>query len=183
MKHDVINKIIQDKGYKSYLEIGIAYGHNFQLINCENKKGVEPELIPNKKVADKTFKGTSDDFFKQNTETFDLIFIDGLHHAEQLEKDIINSYDVLNNGGMILIHDINPYNEAMTIVPRQQEQWTGTCFQVWAGIIENTKLKTEYLEDKYGLGVIHKTRAKPKEGMTLDITYADFDKDRKKWIN
>lgn len=183
MKHNVINQIIQKNGYKSYLEVGVSYGHNFQLIKCENKKGVDPEEVPNKRVSELCFKGTSDEFFAQNKEKYDLIFIDGLHHADQLEKDIINAYDSLTSNGMLILHDINPFNEAMTVVPRIQDQWTGDLFKVWAGVIENTNLKTEYLEDKYGLGVIYKTRTRPKKGMTLDITYQEFDENRSKWIN
>ena len=51
---------------------------------------------------------TSDEFFSQNKETFDLIFIDGLHIHEQVLKDIDNSLNVLNENGVILLHDCLP---------------------------------------------------------------------------
>jgi hypothetical protein len=71
---------------KSYLEIGVSGGENFQKIRCENKVGVDPEP-----TSPATIFLPSDDFFKQNKETFDVIFIDGLHHSDQVLRDINNS--------------------------------------------------------------------------------------------
>ena len=40
-----------------------------------------------------TYKMTSDEFFAAHGEKrYDLIFIDGLHHAEYVERDIITRY-------------------------------------------------------------------------------------------
>ena len=56
---------------------------------------------------------TSDEFFKNNKDQFDLIFIDGLHHYNQVKKDIINSVEVLKDGGIILM--LIAYLEIITI--------------------------------------------------------------------
>jgi hypothetical protein len=178
-KHETINEIIKEKGYTSYLEVGVAKLDNFKHIKCDVKLGIDPIATesPNIKKLD------SDAFFDANTDKFDCIFIDGLHHAEQLEKDVINAYNSLNKGGCIIMHDINPFTKEMAMVPRIQEQWTGDCFKCWAGIVTTTKLKTEYKAEKYGLGVIYKTLAKPKEGMTLsDLTYEEFAENRSTYI-
>jgi len=178
-KHETINKIIEDNNYISYLEIGVANRANYNAIRCNRKIGVDPKCTATENI----YKLTSDDFFLSNEDTFDCIFIDGLHHSEQLEQDIINAYKVLNKGGRIILHDINPFTEEMTIVPRIQEQWTGDCYKVWCGIIDNTKLKTEYYPEKYGLGVIVKSNAKPKVGMTSNISYIDFIDNKYRYIN
>ncbi len=170
-KHETINDIIKDKGYTSYLEVGVAKLDNFKHIKIDNKKGIDPTATKSENIV----KTDSDEFFKSNKDKFDCIFIDGLHHAEQLEKDVINAYKYLNKGGCLILHDINPFTKEMAIVPRTQEQWTGDCFRVWAGVVTKTKLKTEYKAEKYGLGIIYKSLAKPKEGMTLDITYEEFN--------
>jgi hypothetical protein len=39
---------------------------------------------------------TSDEFFEINKSTYDIIFIDGLHIDEQVERDIINGLKILN---------------------------------------------------------------------------------------
>jgi len=57
---------------------------------------------------------TSDDFFKKNlNEKFDLIYIDGDHHADNVLRDARNSFKLLNRGGFIVFDDFlwGYYNE------------------------------------------------------------------------
>lgn len=53
----------------------------------------------------KKFKGTSDEFFKQNTETFDFIYIDGDHTAYGVLKDAVNAFESLEVGGILAFDD------------------------------------------------------------------------------
>ncbi len=53
----------------------------------------------------KKFKISSDDFFKNNTISFDVIYIDGYHKGSQVFKDFINSWKILNNNGVIIFDD------------------------------------------------------------------------------
>ena len=39
---------------------------------------------------------------------YDLVFVDGLHIADQVERDIVNSLAALAPGGMVVLHDCNP---------------------------------------------------------------------------
>tara|TARA_B100001057_G_scaffold498338_1_gene605023 strand:- start:67 stop:792 length:726 start_codon:yes stop_codon:yes gene_type:complete len=51
-------------------------------------------------------KSTSDDFFLQEIdERFDLIYIDGNHHADNVYKDSINSFKLLNKKGLMIFDD------------------------------------------------------------------------------
>ena len=50
-------------------------------------------------------KNTSDEFFKNNTKIFDIIYIDGFHEAPQVYKDICNSWHCLNKNGIIICDD------------------------------------------------------------------------------
>ena len=94
----LINDLISDLNYKSYLELGVSVGESWKLIYCENKIGVDP-------TQGGTHRKTSDDFFIDNTKNFDVIFIDGLHTYEQCQRDCINSLKFLNPRGVILFHD------------------------------------------------------------------------------
>ena len=76
---DVINFLIRQYGYRSYLEIGVDKNRNYNHIECKLKHGVDPNVPC-------TFKMTSDEFFATTSTMYDLIFIDGLHEAEQVEK-------------------------------------------------------------------------------------------------
>lgn len=156
MRTDIINGIIEANGYVSYLEIGVADGRNLDGVFCSVKKGVDPEPErPNVMV----YSGTSDEFFSSTSEKFDLIFIDGLHHSEQVERDIVNSYARLNKGGAILVHDCIPPNEICTRMPRETREWCGDVFRATSGFIKTygSKIRHEFLEDPYGLLMIKKT--------------------------
>jgi hypothetical protein len=129
---ELLNALAKKYNLKSYLEIGINNkANNYNKIICENKVGVDPA------VNDSEIRGmTSDAYFeaiKDNNPApvFDLIFIDGLHHADQVKRDFENSLRCLSDNGYIVIHDVLPENEAGTIVPRETKQWWGDVYK-WA---------------------------------------------------
>lgn len=110
---DIINYFIENRNYKKYLEIGVFDGKNIENVICENKMGVDPSPICSKETLEKyIIKTTSDNFFKlldedsSNENKFDIIFIDGDHHYQQVIKDIYNSLKHLSENGIILLHDI-----------------------------------------------------------------------------
>ena len=146
---DIVQNIIKKKNYKKYLEIGCFDDELFNYINCEKKVGVDP-------VSGGTIRKTSDQFFSDNNDYFDCIFIDGLHEYKQVRKDILNSLKFLNRGGLILLHDCLPNNYFEQAIPRCQWTWNG---DVWKAIVESRKSKdidvyTCYAD--YGIGVIIK---------------------------
>lgn len=68
------------------------------LYDSKTKQGQEENKIIK-------YKGTSDDFFKNNKETYDFIYVDGDHTAYGVIKDAISSYECLNIGGIIAFDD------------------------------------------------------------------------------
>lgn len=161
-RQQIINGLIQKNNYSSYLEIGVQNPQScFNRINCEYKQGVEPfpkikefNYTPNIHIK------TSDDYFESNEEKFDIVFIDGLHHDDQVIKDIENSLNILNDGGTIVVHDCLPSSE------REQERddhggvWLG---DVWKGIahlrITRDDIKIEVVDSDLGCGVITKNKS------------------------
>lgn len=173
-RSDTINTLIRQNKYTSYLEVGLGDGEHFRTVVCRYKKGVD--IIPCPNIF--TEQIDSDSFFAKNTTTFDIIFIDGLHHADQVERDIRNAYKVTNKNGIILVHDIKPHNEQMTKVPRETESWTGDVFKAWYGFIKaNPHIKTGYFDEKYGLGAIYKTEGTDivdDEFTLYDLSYESY---------
>ena len=51
------------------------------------------------------FKNTSDEYFTNSNERFDIIYIDGWHEAPQVYKDLNNSWNSLNINGLIICDD------------------------------------------------------------------------------
>ena len=50
-------------------------------------------------------KKSSDDFFTTNKLTYDVIYIDGYHKAEQVFRDCVNSWKNLNINGILICDD------------------------------------------------------------------------------
>lgn len=111
IRANAINYVINKYKYNnpSYLEIGVFNGGTFVNVNSNNKDGVDTEDYCLCKYVN--YKMTSDEFFKNNKKTYDIIFIDGLHTAYQVSKDICNSINFLKPNGVILIDDVFPHNE------------------------------------------------------------------------
>ena len=177
MRWDIINRIADIYGAKSYLEIGIGTKENLYKIKCQKKIGVDPlkTLRPDRCC-------TSDEFFRDNTEKFDIIFIDGLHHKAQVIKDIENALKALTENGTIVVHDCNPTSEAMQAVPRIQGEWTGDVWKAWQYIrAKYDNLSMCVLDTDYGVGVIRK--GKQPAFTEIAETYQQFDEHRKLILN
>ncbi len=176
---DIVKKIIEIKGFNSYLEIGCDQNELFKTVNINKKIGVDP-------VSGGTHRMTSDKFFEKNKDKFDLIFIDGLHTYKQVRKDILNSLDSLNDKGFLLIHDCFPLSYFDQAVPRAQRKWNG---DVWRAI---TELRT-YDEINVcvgsfdnGIGLIFKSKNKNKLFIDNDfkkIKFKDYYENYKNYLN
>jgi hypothetical protein len=152
---EIINGFIYKNNYKSYLEIGVNTpsqpGYNWVGVKIDIKHGVDPNV-------DTTYRMTSDDFFEKHiTQKYDIIFIDGLHIFEQVYRDIINSLNNLNEGGIIVVHDCNPVTEITQRRVRASDAWHG---DVWKAIvklrIENSDLDICTVNTDEGCGIIKK---------------------------
>jgi len=162
---EIIQKIIDLKNYKTYLEIGCDDNFVFNQIKLKDKIGVDPYSGGNLRMS-------SDEFFKDNKKKFDCIFIDGLHYYYQVRKDIINSLNSLNDNGVVLVHDCLPKNYFQQAIPRSQMVWTG---DVWRAIVEMRTFKnidTCVCFADMGIGIIIKRYNKK----ILQLTNTNFRK-------
>lgn len=158
---DLIQSIITKQKYKNYLEIGCDNDENFSKILINKKIGVDP-------LKGGTLRMTSDDFFRNNKNYFDIVFLDGLHTYEQTIKDIDNSLKYLNKNGVIIVHDCLPKKIWNQIVPRIYGHWNG---DVWKAIVQSRTYKdadTYTLIADHGLGIIFNRQNK--NLLKLDIT-------------
>ena len=161
---DLIKHVIKKNDYKNYLEIGCHNNEVFDKIEIE-KIGVDP-------ISGGNYKGTSDKFFKKNLKKFDCIFIDGLHEYSQVRKDILNSIEILNKDGIIILHDCLPPSISHQRVPRTRYTWNG---DVWKAIVEARTwehVDTYTVLSDQGLGLIKKE----KNSNVLNIGNVSFKK-------
>jgi hypothetical protein len=157
-RFDIINYLIEKNSFVNYLEIGVFHGENIRKVKASHKDGVDPGaegyIIP-----EVNYPITSDAFFDLiNGHTdikYDVIFIDGLHHSDQVTKDIENSLKHLVPNGYIVLHDCNPISYESQLIPRETIVWNG---DVWKSIL-NLRLNREDLvvrvvDTDFGVGIV-----------------------------
>lgn len=173
--NEVLNALIRHFGYHSYLEIGSGgRGANFDRVNCPEKLSVDPDPTC---LADRI--QSSDEFFATNDRTFDLVFIDGLHHAGQVYRDIVNSLACLNPNGSIVCHDLSPRSELEQRVPRDSQSWTGDCWKAWVRVrLLFDNLEMFVVDTDHGCGIIRRGGKS-----TPLLTWDTFDTLRQLWLN
>lgn len=180
-RYDIINALIKKYDYKSYLEIGVQNRENcFKKIQCNIKICVDPD-----KNAKADYLLTSDEYFNMNKNKFDIIFIDGLHHSEQVMKDMLNALNCLHDNGSIVVHDCNPKERIHQVVPRISRVWNGDCWRAWVQLrAKRDDLDMFVVDTDYGCGVIQQgAQLSPLYLKNIDLTYESFSKERKTWLN
>lgn len=186
---DLLNHLASRYNLTRYLEIGVQdASQNFDKINCRLKHGVDPDI-----ESGATHLMTSDEFFEYNKDHsqpdkpvfcyYDLIFIDGLHTADQAKKDFENALKCLSRKGFIVIHDCNPEKEEHTIVPRPKPtgHWNG---DVWRFAVHFYGYgMTNYTVDiDNGCKVIYPNGAIFKTGIS-EMPWSEFNKNKKKYLH
>ncbi len=167
---DVINKLLSGFDRPThYLEVGVRDPRdNFLKIESKTKYSVDPGLEMEENLAD--FKCTSDEFFEgmnqgqwQNLPAkFDVIFIDGLHTAEQVDRDIANALEVLSEDGFVVLHDCNPPTQwhAREEFGFQRSpagaHWNGTTWKAFVKWRKNKTLFSFCVDTDWGVGVLSK---------------------------
>jgi len=175
----IVNKIIDLKNYKTYLEIGCDQDELFSSVKIEKKIGVDPN-------NGGTHRMKSDLFFEENNQNFDIVFIDGLHEYHQVKKDILNSINCLNPNGIVLVHDCFPMSYYDQAIPRAQRKWNG---DVWKAITElrtfdNLNICVGAFDN--GIGLIQKKNNQNKlllKTKIKDLKYTDYFNNYNQYLN
>jgi hypothetical protein len=114
----------------AYLEVGIRQGHSLALAHCPSI-GIDPRFTLEPKFGLTTegrdppvhlFETTSDRFFEKQDALqilqlphVDFLFLDGMHQADFLMRDIINAERLAAPQSIIALHDCVPIDIAMTL--------------------------------------------------------------------
>lgn len=125
---------------KVYVEIGVFQGETLGLARSGTSAiGIDPAP---RSGARRTYVAeteihtmTSDEFFKRLDEKnlsvpglFDLVFIDGLHHFDQVIRDFINVERYCHAKSVVVFHDTLPIASQVASRERASGFW---CGDVW----------------------------------------------------
>ena len=180
-RREVIQQLIDTKGFKTYLEIGVFLGKLFYSIKAKTKIAVDPNVKfsrfklfkrsfrykNNTNLTAKSYKLTSDGFFQKKAafvfrrRPLDICLVDGMHEYSFALRDVENSLKFLQPGGVIVMHDCNPATpeaamDFATWGTRQyKDDWNG---DVWKAVVhlrsQRDDINVFVLNTDYGLGVI-----------------------------
>lgn len=143
----MLYKILEQfSGKFSFLELGKGVdGRSDELAKA--RFGIEIQSVDTEVNSNPTHLMTTDEFFEQNLDEFDVIYIDACHKALQVAKDFNNAIKVISKGGLIFCHDLVPPTWARTGI--------GDCdiaYLVYLNLAKSNNIYT-YLSD-WGLTVV-----------------------------
>lgn len=170
---------------RSYLEIGSASGASLALASCKSI-AIDPNFrlgteFFGSKPACLLFKMGSDEFFADNDPVaifgrpIDLAFIDGMHLAEFLLRDFINTERCSRPNSVIVMHDCLPVDTAIARRPesygesrRHPGWWTGDVWKVLPILAKYRPELAVYAIDAAPTGLVLITGLNPKSTILAD---------------
>lgn len=196
---DIINFLLSlNKEDTCYLEIGVRNPeNNFNHIKATKKYSVDPGVEFKENPVD--FRITSDEFFEKlstneilsNDMRFHVIFIDGLHLAPQVDKDIQNALKYITKDGFIVLHDCNPPTEWHARESFEYngspagKKWNGTTWKAFLKWRFNSSVNSCCVDSDWGVGVLskHYQIGKNIESANPFFEYSLLNENRKEYLN
>jgi hypothetical protein len=151
----ILSMVSEKYGHQTYLEIGTDRDDIFSEARKRFKVavGVDP-------LSGGTLRMTSNEFFTTNTQYFDMIFVDGLHEANQVYADVMNALRWLSPGGTVLMHDCNPHgilsNRAAYPLPPNVRYWNGDTWKAVVALRLLDYIDIVVVDADHGVAVIRK---------------------------
>lgn len=184
---DIINHFVHKLNAEDYLEVGTFTGYTLDGCKAPNKLGVDPNCEHYRGINEVVCT-TSDRFFATlpPDRKFQICFIDGLHESNQVLRDIYNCLNHLSEGGVIILHDLNPPTELHTTTGDSQGNWNGDCYKAAINIQANIGVDLVTVDTDWGVGIL---KPNPKDQWipfyvkNYDGTWEYFNKYRKELLN
>jgi hypothetical protein len=145
-RNRVVQSVLDLFDAPDYLEIGVNKGMTFNALKAATKVAVDPKFLFDFNAVAAEVPGTSfhettsDDFFGRIAARgagFDVIYLDGLHTAEQTIRDLINAISFLKPNGVIIIDDVFPCSYVASLPDRHEtrviRKATGDTLGAWMG--------------------------------------------------
>jgi hypothetical protein len=181
-----------------YLEIGVRNpDDNFNKILTFKKYSVDPGFEYKSNPVD--FKLASDAFFEELRQDrllgkavkFDVIFIDALHLAEQVDRDIKNALDFIEDDGFVILHDCNPPTEWHSretfnfYFTPAGGFWNGTTWKAFLKARFNPTIQSCCIDTDSGVGILSKNWAigNAIEPANEFFEFGNLDLNRKEQLN
>ncbi len=164
---EMIAKGMHDAGFnKTYLEVGLRAGSTFARVApyFTVAVGVEADsthfaTCSDLRIPNAQLQLMKSDFFFEHLDNvrFNLIFIDANHHFDYVRRDFDNAFKVVEDGGLILLHDTFPPSAEVC----DENGYCNDCYKIGDHIKKHYVSKgiAEFstLPFYYGIGIVRKT--------------------------
>jgi hypothetical protein len=178
-KEDIINYLINSFYYKSYLEIstvtsGFVYD---KIINIEKHLFLyQTEYHENINIREDITENIT--IIKNLTllEKYDIIFVDPYHTFEQSYDDICLAFKLLNDNGIIVIHDCYPKYKELAKKQYKYGPWCGETYKALINFnYKNNMVQTYVVDCDFGCGIILKNKSRLFPYLLKDIIVDNID--------
>ncbi|MGI8973380.1 MAG: class I SAM-dependent methyltransferase [Gaiella sp.] len=200
-----VQATIDAVGGGRYLELGVKDGDCFHAVDVETRVAVDPRLAFRVPVRARLrralgattgtlyYATTSDAFFRRfapKLAPFSVVFVAGLHTYDQSYRDVEHALEVLEPGGVVVVHDCNPASTAAA-APTLREavategyagDWNGDVYKTIVRLRARDDLRVAVLDCDQGLGLV--SRGVPETPLELSVdeierlAYDDLARDR-----
>lgn len=191
-KGDVINRLVRQFGFKRYLEYNkLDGGKCFSEVVCESKTlAFIPEHAYLDGPATERLLRTTAAFGTRDIltlpqlldrhagERFDLILYDPVHVRPEVDEVARALPALLNPGGILIVHDCNPEDEAITSVERCPGAWVGETYKAFALLRHHNPGKALTVAEDFGCGLVWNKDLVLDYPLDTDLTYQQFDAQR-----
>jgi len=139
---------------------------------------------------------SSDQFFEDFNEKYDIIFIDGWHSEAQVDRDTAGALSHLNEGGTVVLHDTEPRRESaaknippgpVVLGPHGTEGgWHGAGWRSFVKLrCTNPNLYMCVIRCNCGIGIIRPGKQKIYDAAPVEecLTWEYFHKHRVALLN
>ena len=157
--YEVITEIVRGCAFESFLEIGIGCGVLAAKLKdrCPLLKQVTGVDIldgsPPPEGVEWIREVGSDQFFQTDERTWDAIFVDGDHMRPQATRDVVNAMKVLNDDGLIFLHDTYPPN---SLAQTTGHMVCGDVYKTYLALAERTDVEVVTLPLWCGLTIVRR---------------------------
>jgi hypothetical protein len=97
---------------------------------------------------------------QQRSAQVDICLVDGLHTYDCTTRDLTSTYDILSDGGVLVVHDCAPVTEAVASPIFAPNDWSGESYRSYLDfVLTRDDLDYFTVDIDYGCGIIIKNRA------------------------
>lgn len=187
-KGDIINRLIRQFGFKRYLEYNKFDGtSHFDRIACDSKAlAFVPEhsymdAANTERLLRIAARAAPQDILdlpalleRYAGQTFDILFFDPVHVRPQVDLALRALPALLNPGGVLVVHDCNPENEALASKERRPGQWVGETYKAFALLRHHNPGLAMTVAEDFGVGLIWNRGLVLDYPLDADLSYPQF---------